>query len=66
MSDKSILWLLLRAHAECASQKHGEMYVFDNIPASNCYEQAQTFIEDAIRQLGFADRYIARQGDRKK
>lgn len=59
-TDESILGLLLRAHAECAAQKHGEMYIFKNISASNHYEQAQSFVESAIRSLRFAEQYQAR------
>jgi hypothetical protein len=65
MSDESLLGLLLRAHAGCAAQAHGEKYVFDNIVASSQYENAVTNIECAIRQIGFAEMSIARQGDKR-
>lgn len=60
MADESLLGLLLRAHAEAAAQKHGEMYVHKNISASSHFEQAQGFIESAIRSIGFAEQYVAR------
>ena len=66
MSDESLLGLLLRAHAGCAAQAHGEKYVFDNSVASSHYEQAVTSIECAIRQLGFAEISIARNGDKRR
>lgn len=66
MSDESILGLLLRAHALCAAQSHGEEYIFKNISASNCYDQAKQSIESAIKSVGIAGLYVARQGDRKE
>ncbi len=65
MSDESLLGLLLRAHAETAAQEHGEWYVFDNLSSSAFYGQAKQNIETAIRQIGFAEMHIARQGERK-
>jgi hypothetical protein len=66
VSDESILGLLLRAHGLIAGQAHGEQYVHHNISASNCYENAMHSIESAIKQVGFADTYIARQDGEKK
>jgi len=66
MSDESILGLLLRAHGLVSAQAHGEQYLHHNISASNCYENARQSIEAAIRQVGFADTYIARQDAQKK
>lgn len=65
MSDESILGLLLRAHRRCAEQQHGEQYVFDNISASNCFEQACNSIECAIHNLSIAERYVSMQSNRK-
>ncbi len=65
MPDESIMGLLLRAHAKCAAQAHGEQYVFDNISSSNHYEQASHSIEAAIKSVGFAEQYQARQDGRK-
>jgi hypothetical protein len=65
MADESLLGLLLRAHAETAAQEQGERYVFDNISASAFYGQAKQSIECAIRQIGFAEMHVARQGERK-
>ena len=58
MIDESILGLLLRAHAECAAQSHGEEYVHGNIAASQCFDQAVQSIEAAIRQVHFAECYV--------
>lgn len=65
MSDESIMGLLLRAHARCSEQKHGEEFVFRNVSASNCWENAVQSIEAAIKQVGFAEAYVAR-ADAKK
>jgi len=64
-TDESLLGLLLRAHAECAAQAHGEEYVHGNIPASQCFEQAVQSIEAAIRHVGFADGYVRIQEAKK-
>jgi hypothetical protein len=63
MTDESILGLLLRAHRQCAAQAHGEQYVFANVSAANSYEMAGQAIESAIRNIGFAEQSVARQGD---
>lgn len=60
MSDESILGLLLRAHAQIAEQKHGERYVFGNIPTSMDYETAQGHVESAIRSVVIAERTQSR------
>jgi hypothetical protein len=60
MADESIIGLLLRAHAKCSEQKHGEEYVFRNIPSSQCYEQAVSFIESAIKEIVIAERYAVK------
>jgi hypothetical protein len=65
MADESVLGLLLRAHAKCSAQAHGEEYVFHNVSAAQHWEQAATNIAAAIRSVGFAEQYAARQGDRK-
>lgn len=54
-TDESILGLLLRAHAECAAQAHGEQYVHDNIPAMCDFQNAVQSIESAIRSVNFAE-----------
>jgi hypothetical protein len=66
MSDESPLGLLLRAHARCSEQKHGEEFVFQNVSASACWEQAVQSIESAIRSIGFAENYCARADAEKK
>ena len=57
-TDESILGLLLRAHAACAGQAHGEQYVHGNIQASQCFEKAVQSIESARRSINFADGYV--------
>lgn len=66
MSDESILGLLLRAHGQVSAQAHGEQYLHHNVSASNCYENARQSIENAIKNIGFAETYIARQDAEKK
>jgi hypothetical protein len=66
MSDESLLGLLLRAHAECAAQKHGEQYVHHNLSASAHFESAQNSIGSAIHSIMLAERYIGLSEVKKK
>lgn len=65
MSDESILGILLKAHGQVAAQAHGEQYVHQNISAANCYENAKQSIESAIKNVTFAEQYVARQDAKK-
>jgi hypothetical protein len=66
MSDESLLGLLLRAHKEASAQAHGEEYVFHNIPAKCDYDLAVQSIEEAIRNVHFAEIRVYGQKDRKE
>ena len=59
VQDESILGLLLRAHAECAAQAHGERYRHNNIPASCDYDMALQSIHSAIRSVTNAEIRVA-------
>lgn len=65
MVDESTIGLLLRAHARCSEQKHGEEYIHNNISASNCWEQAAGLIESAIKSAINAEQYVRAQEARK-
>jgi hypothetical protein len=58
-TDESHLGLLLRAHAECAAQAHGEEYVHGNIPAKCDYEMALQSIHSVIRTVVNAETRVA-------
>jgi hypothetical protein len=57
---------MLRAHAECAAQAHGEKFVHENLSSSAHYDSARQSIESAIQSLSFAEQYIARAEVRKQ
>jgi hypothetical protein len=65
MDDESIMGLLLRAHARCAEQKHGEEFIHHNVSAMNCYEHAVQSIQSAIRSVSFAEMHTAREDAKK-
>jgi hypothetical protein len=50
--------LLLRAHAKCAEQKHGEEFIHHNVSAMCAYEQALTSIHSAIESVSRAEGYV--------
>jgi len=58
VADESLIGLLLRAHAQCAAQAHGEQFVHNNIPAMCDFETAKQSIEGAIKSVMFAEQQV--------
>lgn len=64
MNEESIIGLLLRAHGHVAAQALNEERL-GNISASQCWQQSQKAIENAIWQAHFADNYVRAQEARE-